>query len=59
MSKRNTVTEDLKEHLAMEYFAGFDDLDELFERVAKTFGVDAAAVEILYNEMTQNDEPLE
>ncbi len=55
MSRSKTHVEEIREQLAIEYFAGFDDLDELFERVAKMFNVDKSTIETLYNEMVPNE----
>lgn len=50
---------DVKEQLSIEYFRGdFDDLDELFDRIASEMKVDRSTVEYLYNEMTQDADPL-
>lgn len=47
---------DIKEQISIEYFKGdFDNLDELFDKVAEGMKVDRSTVEYLYNEMTQDN----
>lgn len=55
MSKTKNLLDDIREQLAIEFFAGFDDFDELFDRVANQMGVDRSTVETLYNEMNPSD----
>jgi hypothetical protein len=50
---------DVKEQLAIEYFKGdFDDIDELFDKIATEMKIDRSTVEQLYNEMTQDADSL-
>jgi hypothetical protein len=50
---------DIKEQLSIEYFKGdFDNLDELFDKIATEMKIDRSTVEYLYNEMTQDADSL-
>jgi len=55
LSKTKNLLDDIREQLAIEFFAGFDDFDELFDRVATQMKVDRSTVETLYNEMNPSD----
>jgi hypothetical protein len=55
MGKVKTIVADVQEQLAIEYFKGFDDIDELCDRVATQLGVPADMVSKIFEDMPKDD----
>ena len=55
MGKVKTIVADIEEQLAIEFFKGFDDIDELCERVATQLGVPTEMVSQIFEDMPKDD----
>jgi hypothetical protein len=55
MSKVKHLVSDIQEQLAIEYFNGFDDIDELCQRVADSMNVPVEFVYKIYEDMPKDD----
>ena len=55
MSKVKHLVADIEEQLAIEYFNGFDDIDELCLRVADSMNVPFDFVSKIYEDMPKDD----
>lgn len=55
MSQIKTLVFDIQEQLGIEYFKGFDDIDELCQRVADQMKVSVDIVSKIYEDMPKDD----